>query len=203
MRKLWVTILLIGCATKPLLKEDKVHPNYQWETKALIENLRDNKSQSVNIDIYAQKNQRTRFEISAILGYQVASVVMSAADIAYINYSQKTFYYGRNSERAFEQILALPIHPMNLTNIAFDMPVKGLDWDCALNTLGQPSHCENRQRKINIFWSDRNEGKKKVVITAPQFKMQWLFSAPRTEVQFKEDLFTLKQPSGFKAVQIN
>lgn len=203
MKKLWLLIFLFGCATKPLLKEDLAHPNYQWETKALIENFRDHKSQNVNIDIYAQKNYRTRFEISAILGYQVASLVMSSSDIAYAIYSQKTFYYGRNSERAFEQILALPIHPMNLMNIAFDMPVKGLDWLCDVNTLGQPSHCENQQRKINIFWSDRNEGKKKVVITAPQFKMQWLFSAPQTEVQFKEDLFTLKQPSGFKAVQIN
>jgi hypothetical protein len=175
----------------------------QWETKALIKNLKENKTQSLNIDIYAVKNERARFEITAILGYQVASLVMSPTEITYAIYPQKSFFYGKNSERAFQRMIDLPLHPMNLTNIAFDEPVRGPGWKCTLGVDGYLSICENPQRQMKAVWSDRKEGKKKVVITGPQFEMQWQFAAPQTEVQFKEDLFTLRQPPGFKAIQIN
>ncbi|MNT61890.1 hypothetical protein D3C72_1995640 [compost metagenome] len=54
-----------------------------------------------------------------------------------------------------------------------------------------------------VQWLSRSEGSKKVVITAPQFEMQWHFKAPQTEVQFKNELFTLRQPEGFKPIQLN
>lgn len=175
----------------------------QWETKAIVKNLREGKTQSLNIDIYAIKNQRARLEITALLGLQVASLVMSPSDISYIVYPQKTFFYGRNSERAFSRMLNLPLHPMNLANIAFDEPVRGPGWTCRQDDQGGLSQCENSKREIQVNWLDRNEGQKKVVIRAPQFEMQWQFTAPKTEVEFKSELFTLKQPSGFKAIQIN
>lgn len=198
---LFLTLFLSGCVTK-MVKEG-AYQKAQWETKALIKNLRENKTQSLNIDIYAVKNERARFEISAILGYQVASLVMSPTEISYIIYPQKTFFYGRNSETAFSRMIDLPLHPMNLANIAFEEPVRGPGWKCALDNLGWLSQCENVQKKIRVEWLGRNEGQKRVVITAPQFEMQWQFSSPQTEVQFKSELFTLKQPSGFKAIQIN
>ncbi|WP_415061265.1 hypothetical protein [Bdellovibrio sp.] len=198
---LFLTLFLSGCVTK-MVKEG-VYQKAQWETKALIKNLREDKTQSLNIDIYAVKNERARFEISAILGYQVASLVMSPTEISYIIYPQKTFFYGRNSETAFSRMIDLPLHPMNLANIAFEEPVRGPGWKCTLDNLGWLSQCENVQKKIRVEWLSRNEGQKRVVITAPQFEMQWQFSSPQTDVQFKSELFTLKQPSGFKAIQIN
>jgi len=198
---LFLTFSLSACVTKTV--KEGAYQRAQWETKALIKDQRQNKAQSLNIDIYAIKNERARLEITALLGFQVASLVMSPSEISYIIYPQKAFYYGRNSEHAFSRMLDMTLHPMNLVNIAFDEPIRGPGWKCGLDTLGWLSHCENSQRGMSVTWSERNEGKKKVVITAPQFEMQWQFSAPQTEVQFKKDLFTLKQPSGFKAIQIN
>lgn len=198
---LFLTIFLSSCVTKTI--REVTPQRAQWETKALIKNQKENKNQSLNIDIYAIKNQRARFEISAILGFQVASLVMSPEEISFVLYPQKTFYYGRNSEKAFSRMIDLPLHPMNLTNIAFDEPVRGPGWKCFLDTMGLVSQCENTQRRILVTWSERNEGQKKVVISAPQFEMLWQFSAPQTEVQFKSEIFTLKQPSGFKTIQIN
>src|SRR5687768_9944614 len=116
-----LTAFLTGCVTKTV--KEGAFQKAEWETKALIKNLKENKNQSLNIDIYAVKNERARFEISAILGYQVASLVMSPSDISYAIYPQKTFFYGKNSERAFRRIIDLPLHPMNLANIAFDEPI--------------------------------------------------------------------------------
>ncbi|MGE5085145.1 MAG: hypothetical protein ACM3MG_02525 [Bacillota bacterium] len=175
----------------------------QWETKALVKNLKENKSQSLNIDILAIKNQRVRFDVTAILGYQVASLVMSPREISYIVYPEKKFYFGKSSERAMEKLIGLPLHPMNLANIAFDEPVRGVGWGCEMDMAGFLSKCENKAKAITVLWKDRIEGGKKVVITAPQFEMQWLFKPVQTEVQIKPETFTLKQPDGFKAIQIN
>lgn len=191
-----------GCATKTV-HEGAGYQRAQWETKALIKNLRENKTQSLNIDILAIKNERARFEITALLGFQVASLVMSPSEISYIVYPQKRFFYGRNSENAFARLLDLPLHPMNLTNIAFDEPIRGRGWSCQLDYSGLISSCENSARKLSVKWTERKQGTKKVLITGPQFEMQWFFEAPQTEVQFKPETFTLRQPEGFKAIQIN
>lgn len=197
----FLTFLTVSCVTKPV--KEGPYEQAQWETKALIKNLKQNKNQSLSIDVYAVKNQSLRLEISALMGFQVASVVVNPSEISYINFPQKTFYSGSNTEAAISRVLNLSLHPMNLARIAFDEPLSGTGWKCSLDTLGLISQCDNLQKNINVKWLDRNNGKKKVVITAPQLEMQWHFEAPQTEVQFKEGLFTLKQPTGFKAIQIN
>lgn len=190
-----------ACATKPVIEAPLQQA--EWETKALIRDMKENKSNSVSIDMMAVKNQRVRLDITALMGFQVASLVMSPKEIAYAIYPRKEFYYGKNSEKSIERIIGLSLHPMNLANIAFDEPVRGPGWACEHDSSQILSKCENKQRSIRVEWKDRTEGKKKVVITAPQFEMQWLFKAPQTEVQFKPETFTLKQPDGFKAIQIN
>lgn len=196
-----LTFFLSGCVTKTV--REGSYQKAQWETQAVVKDLKNDKTQSLNIDIYAIKNEKARLEITAMLGYQVASLVMSPSEISYSIYPQKAFFYGRNSERAFSRMIDLTLHPMNLVNIAFDEPVRGPGWKCDLDPVGLLSQCENINRAIRVSWMARTEGKKKVVITGPQFEMQWQFNAPQTEVQFKPELFTLKQPSGFKAIQIN
>ncbi|MGZ6471745.1 MAG: hypothetical protein ACXWRZ_11340 [Bdellovibrio sp.] len=203
--KLFFPLLLLslaGCVTKPVKKEGTFQ-QAEWETKALIKNFRENKTHSLSIDIYAIKNSKVRMEVSALMGFQVASLAMDPQEFSYIIYSRKTFYHGRNSDEALKQVLNVPLSPMSIVNIAFDEPVHGPGWQCSFDTLGLPSQCDQFQKEIRITWSDRINGQKKVVISAPQFEMQMQFSAPKTEVQFKNDVFILKQPSGFKAIQIN
>lgn len=195
-------LTMVGCATTKTVREGAFQ-KAQWATKAMVKDLRQNKNQSLTIDIYALKNERARFEITALLGYQVASLVMSPQEISYIIYPQKKFFYGKNSERAVQQMIGLPLHPMNLASIAFDEPVRGRGWQCSLDGNGLIAACENQERAMSVQWLSRNEGSKKVLITAPQFEMQWHFDAPQTEVQFKNELFTLRQPEGFKAIQLN
>ncbi|MNL04154.1 hypothetical protein D3C87_1247160 [compost metagenome] len=197
----WFTAM--GCATKTVVVREGAFEKAQWETKAMVKDLRQNKNQSLTIDIFAIKNERARFEVTALLGYQVASLVMSAQEISYINYPQKKFFYGKNSERVIQQMIGLPLHPMNLTSIAFDEPVRGRGWQCNVDGQGLIASCENKERAMVVQWLSRSEGSKKVVITAPQFEMQWHFKAPQTEVQFKNELFTLRQPEGFKPIQLN
>jgi len=169
----------------------------------MVRDLKENKTQSLSIDVLAIKNERMRMEVTALMGFRVASLVMSPRDISFAIYPQKRFYYGKNSEKALSRLIDLPLHPMNLENIAFDEPVRGPGWRCDLDQSGWVAMCENPSRQLTVKWLDRAEGAKKVVITGPQFEMQWLFNAPQTEVQFKPETFTLKQPEGFKPIQLN
>lgn len=196
-----LTFLFTGCVTKTV--KEGAYQKAQWQTKAVVKDLKNKKNQTLDIDIFSIKNERARFEISALFGFQVASLVMSPTEISYAIYPQKNFYYGKNSENAFQRMLHLQLHPMNLTNIAFDEPVRGPGWKCSLDSSGWVSQCENVSKSIKVLWGQRDQGQKKVTIEAPGFEMLWSFSAPKTEVEFKPELFVLKQPSGFKAIQIN
>jgi hypothetical protein len=195
------SFFLYACAEKPI--KETLPKQAKWESKARIKNLKENKTQNLDIDIYAIKNEKARIEVSAVLGTNVASLVMSPTDISYIIFPQKKFFSGKNSANAILGIVNLPLHPMYLSSIAFDDPLRGGGWKCQHGPDGKVSQCENVNKEIKISWYDRNKGEKNVSIVAPLFEMDWHFSAPQTDVQFKPEVFVLKQPPGFKAIQIN
>lgn len=196
------TLLVAGCATKPPEKMLRVS-NARWETKAVIKNLKDGGVNQLSIDIMSIRDTRARFEISALFGTPVASLVMSPQDISFIYYPQKRFFYGKNSERAFAHLINIPLHPMNLSYIAYDEPIRGPGWQCKNDAAGMIASCEQPERHISVKWLDRNGGAKRVTINSPEFEMMWRFKEPQTSVQFKPNTFTLSQPEGFKAVQIH
>ncbi len=192
---------LISCATAPMQKA-ATFTNAQWETKAVVKNSKAGSTNSLKIDILGVRDVQARFEISALFGMQIASLVMSPKEISYSYYPQKKFYFGKNSEKAFAPLIDLPLHPMNLTYIAFDQPIRGGGWSCRADAAGNIELCSQKDRGIDVKWLNRNEGAKRVLITAPGFEMTWLFEQPKTSVQFKPQVFTLSQPDGFKAIQI-
>lgn len=198
--------LQFGCVTQKVIETSKMGigvNSAQWETQAVIKNLSENKNSKVDIDIFAIKNDRARFEISAILGFQVASLVTAPKSVTYINYAEKKYFFSNNSSKNIETALNIPINLSNLSFIAFEQPISGPGWKCYEEPNGILSKCENISKALSVSWMERRQGTKKVVLTAPQFEMQWFFKSPKTNVQFKSDIFSLKQPNGFKAIQIN
>lgn len=196
-----VLLFLAACATTQVSRNNEI-ASAQWETKAVVKNLREGRINSLDIDILGMRNERIRFEINALFGVQIASLVMSPTEISFIYYPQKKFYYGKNSENALAQLMEFPLHPMNLSYIAFDQPMKGAGWACKYDKAKLISECEQSARKVSVKWLDRNGLSKRVLITAPGFEMHWNFKEPQTSVQFKASIFTLSQPDGFKAIQI-
>lgn len=195
-------LFFAGCASKQL-KSIEASDAASWETKAQIRDLKRNKEQTVSIDLYAVKNKNLRMEVSATLGYQVASVVMNPEQISYVVYPQKRFYEGKNSDNAFAKVLGISIHPMNLSNIAFEVPVRGKGWSCSQNESGLLKSCENKDNKTQVQYLSREEGRKKVRISSPNFEMIWVLEAPDTSFQPKPEIFTLKVPNGYREIKIN
>jgi hypothetical protein len=199
-------LLLDSCAThsiKQVSAPGALFQRAQWETKAVIRDLKSNKTHSVDIDVLGDYPNRLRMEISALMGVHVASLAINGDEIHYAIYSQKKFFQGIANEGSFLPLMNMPLHPRNFINIAYDVPIRGAGWVCAKDANDSLSECNQASRGIKVQWSDRtSEGQKKVLITGPSFEMRWLMRAPQTEVQFKNETFLLEAPLDFKTIQL-
>lgn len=198
-------MFLVSCGTSPKkasLPAGAIR-EAQWETKAVVRDLKANKTHSVDIDILADYPERLRMEVSALMGMQVASLALNQEDIQYVVYTQKKSFSGKANEGSFMPLMNIPLHPRNFMSVAFDTPITGPGWACMNGSDNLVSECSQAARKIKVQWSDRTaEGQKKVLIAGPTFEMRWLFRPPKTEVQFKDDTFRLEAPAEFKTIQL-
>lgn len=197
--------LLISCATTP--KAPPAAPGSlqkaQWDTKAVIRDLKANKSHSVDIEIAGDYPGKLRMDVKAFMGTSVASLALNNEDIRYAIYPQKKFFEGKANEGSFMPLMNVPLHPRNFMSIAYDLPMRGTGWECKKDASGLPSECEQASKGVKVQWTDRTpEGQKKVLISGPTFEMRWLFKPPQTEVQFKDETFALEAPSEFKTIQL-
>jgi hypothetical protein len=200
-----ISLFLVSCATQPkkTMPPGAAVEKAQWETKAVVRDLKANKSHSLDIDILGNYPKDFRMEVSALMGVQVASLNLHDQDISYAIYNQKKFYQGKASEASFLPLMNIPLNPVNFMNIAYDNPLQGSGWTCDKGPDGKVSECNQAGRGIKVQWSDRTpEGQKKVVIAGPSFEMRWLFRPPQTEVQFKDETFRLEAPADFKTIQL-
>lgn len=172
-----------------------------WESQAQIREVEKNKTQNVKIEVYASSANQTRLEVSAIMGYRVASVVMSPEKWGAAIYPQKKFYHGQKESMALQALLQIPLTSKDMMNVLMGREL-GVSWKCE-GPRGAPSQCEKKDINVKIAWLERSAEKQLLHVTSPQFELKWSISPPQTEVQFKADLFTLTQPKGFKAIQLN
>jgi hypothetical protein len=197
---------VVGCTTHP--KKEAGTPGVpgvqavQWETKAQVRDFKQNKTNNLSIDIIAVKNTNLRMEVSALLGYSVATLVTTPKDIKVAVYTQKKFYQGHNSEEALQPVLGFNLDPNIFHNIIFDIPIKG--WVCEENANNQVSLCKKKTKKgdLVVAWPERKEGSKRVIIQGPQFEMQWQFKEQNVVQQLKPETFKLDPPSGYKVITL-
>lgn len=208
MKRLFFVLMglyLASCATQPkkALPPGATIEKLQWETKAVVRDLKANKSHTLDIDILGDYPKNFRMEVSALMGVQVASLTLHDAEINYALYHQKKFYQGKASESSFLPMMNVPLHPVNFMNIAYDLPLQGSDWSCSNGADHKIAECSQNGRGVKVVWGERTpEGQKKVLISGPSFEMRWLFKPPQTEVQFKDDTFRLEAPAEFKTIQL-
>src|SRR4051794_27615863 len=93
---LLLPLLFLSCQTTPKKGEmfTPTAPAVKWETKAQLKDFKQNKTDNLTIDIVAIKDSHTRIEVSATMGYPVASIVTSPKNLRMALYTQKKFYWG-------------------------------------------------------------------------------------------------------------
>lgn len=197
---------LVSCATnapKPVPVPGATLQKAQWDTKAVVRDIKNNKSNTVDIEIAGDYPEKLRMDVKAFMGTQVASLALKGDDIRYAIYPQKKFFEGKANEGSFMPLMNVPLHPRNFLSIIYDVPMRGTGWVCSKGADGFIAECDQAAKGVKVQWTDRtSEGQKKVLITGPSFEMRWLFRPPQTEVQFKDETFTLEAPSEFKTIQL-
>lgn len=188
----------MGCSSKPKEEKESRIPStgMQWTTKALVKDLKENKSHSLSIDIIAASHQ-LRMEVTAILGYPIASLVTNPSEVRMALYPQKKFYIGSNSEGALRNMMNFPIDPRNLGQLITDQPLKG--WTCEMGADKLVSRC-TRKGDLLVVWSDRTPETKKVIIRSPTFEMEWLFQDKEPLANVSIQQFQLEPPKGYKII---
>ena len=67
-------VLLSGCSTTQVAPSRTVQ---RFNTQAVYQDKRHNKTQQMNLEVVARKNQNMRIDAKVILGVHIASVVMN------------------------------------------------------------------------------------------------------------------------------
>lgn len=191
----FIFIFLIACQSKQVLEKPAAAERvFQYSTKAYIKNVREKKDHNVSVDIILAGQQHLRMEVTAILGYPVATVVITPQEIRTAIYSQKKFYIAKNEENGLRSMLNFPIEPKNLIQLILDLPLKG--WSCDMGKEGMLARC-SQKGELLVAWSDRREDQKKVVIRSPQFEMDWLFLDKKELPGYPTGTFQLPVPNGY------
>lgn len=192
----------IGCQTKPVANSGSFQ-KARWESIAQINDLKKNKNQRLSIDILAVKNEKIRMEVSATLGYQVASILLNREGFKAVIYPQKKFYQGAAHERSIWQTLHVPVTPKALFAVMFDEPINGNNWVCEKNQNGLPELCVQRQMQIKVEWVRNENGTKVVKISSPNVDISWYFKNPEINFLEKPEMFILNAPQGYQTVSAN
>lgn len=185
-------------APKRYDKESEGH----WQARVLVRDKEASRSQVVNLDLNAQLHERLRMDITAAMGHHVASFVMSPEEVRYLVVRDRKFYEGPASPQALRPILAIPIDPSLLHNIAFDLPIENKDWTCARDEKGYLASCRNLRDNLEVRWSDRKGQRKTVFIDHPSASLQMNFTHFSPCLDERAGLFELEPPRGFKRVRI-
>lgn len=202
--------LFSGCVSQSVKAptEDSV---WKYESKAQITDKVKSDSYTVAIDVYAFRKQNYRMEITATLGYQVASVTMNSTSdnsgVRYASYPHKSFVTGPMSAKVFKPLFKQDLNPNLLLDFIEDRQPKKYGFLCGRQTE-LVTKCTNDEFELLLERPAKDDTSfiKKFTIDNKTFRMVWLFKNKEFFNGYTDDMlnrtFVLEKPEGFKQVDI-
>lgn len=192
--------LMVACVSKKLdTKATSSTRVLHWETKANIKDLKEKKNHNIHLDILTQNQSHLRMEVSALLGYPVASLLVTPNDLKLAIHTQKRFYTGRSDEGSLKGFMNFPIEPKNIIQLVGDQPLKG--WSCDKGLDGLLARCSLRG-EVLVAWTERKANYKRVTIRAPNFEMDWRFESREEVVDPSPQIFVLEPNKNYNVIQL-
>lgn len=188
-------LFLAGCQTAQMYDSQKNMG--QWEAKAQIKDLKNNKQHQVSLDFVGQWPQALRTDVTGPLGISLAAIVIRQNQVAYLLPREKKYYYGQISDANMQALFQIDFNPKYLLNICFDRVLDEAGWNCNIDSKGRPEQCQRSSDKLTIVWKEREGEQKRVLIYRPDFEVQILFKKYKPLVQVPEQVFALKPPDDF------
>lgn len=207
---IFVALLLTGCVSQTVKTptEDSV---WKYGTKAQITDKVKSDSYTVSIDTFAFQKKNYRMEITATLGYQVASVTMNNSPdnsgVRYASYPHKSFVTGPMSAKVFKPLFKQDLNPSLLIDLIEDRQLKKYGFLCGRQTE-LVVKCTNDEFELLLERPGKDDTSfmKKITIDNKTFRMVWLFKNKEFFNGYTDEMlnrtFVLDKPDGFKQVDI-
>lgn len=201
-----VILMLASCSHKA--QNESGVSVWHLTSKAQITDKTKDSSHNVSIDIFVKEETALRMEVTALLGYQVGSLLMTGNQIKYAVHPNKYFIQGPLLPKALKPLFKQEVDPRLLWSVVHDQSLARRGFQCVQK---EPSVelCKNNLAVVEI--EQRGEldasGKskdhqKKVTIENSQIKMVWIFKSKEPFEGSQSETFVLNSPKEYKLLTI-
>ncbi len=193
---LLIGLILTSCASEKVQVVSSSTP-LLIETKAQVKNAKE--SNNVKIDIALAPNRMIRMEVTAVLGYRVASVVMTPQKIQYAIHTNQTYGEGPFSARTLFPVFKQNIDPRIIWRVVNSQNPQSPDLNCQADENQRPLFCTGPNGST-VKWTYDEPPHRRIEIKSGAFEMNWLFKDQRVLPESQTETFVLKKPEGYKEI---
>jgi hypothetical protein len=203
-----LSYFIFSCQTKPTVSPADGSVIWNIDSKAQITDKVKDSTSSVSLDIFLKKNESIRIEVTATLGYQVGSLLMTRSSLQYAIHPQKYFIQGPFAGRTLKPLFKQEIDPLILWSIIHDESLQKRGFQCVpAGTLIE--NCKNEFATVQI--EQRGElgpngrsadGQKKITLENGHIKMVWIFKSREASDVSQNETFVLVRPKEYKLITI-
>jgi Domain of unknown function (DUF4292) len=182
-----ITNFIFACATLPENKNNQV---YQLNTKAKVTDKMTNESYNVDLLIVVDPDRAVRMDVTALLGYRLAEIVLTPKLIQYTQRQDKFFVQGDFKPKTLKPLFKQEIDPKLLWALAHEKTLKD----------GQYYGAAVKTETLATFDGDYKS--KRVTIDSNTLKMVWLFKSKELVAVSYPETFVLSKPDEYKLITI-
>ncbi len=169
----------------------------QWRAKALVTNLKTEKSATLDLDIAAQEPDRLRIEALGSFGVHVASIASRGNEVLISLTREKRFLKSPADRHALAHIVPVRVAPSDLLAILFDRPLEANNsgWQCSAAVAPQWT-CQSGT--ATVARQSDEDGRRRFQFSAPDARMDLVVTEAKSDTPPGESAYKLKAPTGFK-----
>ncbi|MFZ3230395.1 MAG: hypothetical protein WA160_09330 [Pseudobdellovibrio sp.] len=202
-RILILVFLFQGCSSAPKKNLVLSGSAILMETKIQTKDLKKaDTPQTANLEIILLPNQAIRMEVTALFGYQVASVVLTPQKIQYALHGSKEYVQGPFLAKTLFPVFKQNIDPRLLWKIIHGINPESAELKCQKDSMGKPISCNSSSNKTSttVAWFYEEDGKKRIEIKNSKFEMIWIFKKQSPLEALQNETFVLKKPEDYKEI---
>lgn len=177
---------LTACVSKPTSADYEV---YTLETKAKVIDKATEESYNVDLTFTVLPYKFVRLDVTAILGYKLAELLMNTNQIQYSLREQKVFVTGPFKSKTLRPLFKQDMNPALIWNAAHGVFVKDGMYD--------------GQKVVTEVLSQSDQyTSRRLTIENQNFKFIWLFKSKEVSEASHDETFVLKRPENYKIITI-
>ncbi len=189
-------LLLQACASKPIQMDKTVQ---RFSTQAFYQDKKTGKNQQVTLEVVAKKNQKLRMDAKVILGFHIATAVMTNDKIQVAIHPEKKYFYGPANPRSLQRTIGIPLYPLIFHAMLYRQAFSGSGWKCDIKS-GKVQSCVQKSSEMMITWEDQEDATM-IVANSKNFNLQWKVPPPEN-VEEKSIYFEVSVPQSYAKLSL-